>query len=506
MKVQKPHSDLCWAPPALEGSLPLGSLSHDEGAAAGERAGPAPRGVLAIRLLGEMQVSVDGEIRTLRYRHVRLLLAYLVVERRPVRREELGRFFWPHAEGDAANGCLRQALCHLKKWLGPAADYLHATRTAIGLKASAPVWLDIDAMDHAATMCLASDAGEAATLYRGPFLSAESSVGRRWDAWVARQRERVDEKADQVFSAVLQGIIRSKGTHAALLWAMKWAAARPLGEAAHLALMRQFDACGRGAEALAAFDSYTRRLAEATGRKPASALVALRDSLLRGEAARPAPIFWMTRNKPAGKFRPSSEFVAVLAAAPEKPLRSVDAATLQDHLVHCLELARTIAPAYGGLLHVAADGVVEIRFYALPEAAVGRALAAAFALRGGCALHRPIFLGIDCGQMLVDPSEKLAVGLVPQIARVAARQNDQGSGVMLTEAASRLAFGARGSARGEPTAVITVCGSVIPVHWLAAATFRMPPNSCAGSAHWADGKGTHNGCDPEDSARSRKST
>ncbi|MDA8092765.1 MAG: BTAD domain-containing putative transcriptional regulator [Betaproteobacteria bacterium] len=445
--------------------------------ARGASAWSEPAEGLAIRLLGEMQASVDGEIRTLRYRHVRLLLAYLAVEGRPVKRDELVRLLWPHAGQEAANSCLRQALCQLKKWLGPAADYIHATRDVIALKPSAPIWLDVDAMERAATMSRAAHAGEVAMLYRGSFLAAESSVGRHWDAWVARQRGHADANADHVFSAVLDGMIRSKGAREALLWAMKWAIARPLGEAAHLALMRQFEACGGGAEALATFDSYSRRLAEDVGTSR-SAIIALRDRLIRGcESARAAPVFWMEPNVEAEAFCTRPQFVSVLAAAPAKPLHEMDAAAIEAHLVHYLDLARTVAPAYGGLLHVGADGVIEMRFHAhsLPEDAVERGLAAAFALRRGATPHRPIFLGIDCGQMLVDPSGKLAVGLVPQIARTAARHNDQRSGVVLTEAVSRLALRTPPSARGEPATVITVCGTVIPVRWLPAPTTHALP-------------------------------
>ncbi|MFN2217102.1 MAG: regulator, partial [Anaerolineae bacterium] len=75
---------------------------------------------LSIRLLGPLQVTLDGEpVTGFESDKVRALLAYLAVEQgAPQRREKLAGMLWPDWPERSARTNLRRALANLRKALG----------------------------------------------------------------------------------------------------------------------------------------------------------------------------------------------------------------------------------------------------------------------------------------------------------------------------------------------------------------------------------------------------
>ena len=137
---------------------------------------------LKLSFLGSPQIEHDG-------RHVEIgaskplaLLVYLAVTGQNQSRDALGTLLWPDSDQSRARTYLRHALWSLKKELGE--EWLHISRTQIGLKADVDVWLDVKAFqagitavtshDHSAgQMCpdCLSQLQEAVSLYHDDFLS-----------------------------------------------------------------------------------------------------------------------------------------------------------------------------------------------------------------------------------------------------------------------------------------------------------------------------------------------
>src|SRR5947209_18760504 len=98
-----------------------------------------------IQLCGRLSVEIDGvEIADqLRGRQVRLLLAYLVLNRaRPVGREELIGTLWPDRSPRSEDAALRTLLSRLRSAIGSAAL---AGRDELALEPPEPVWIDVEA-------------------------------------------------------------------------------------------------------------------------------------------------------------------------------------------------------------------------------------------------------------------------------------------------------------------------------------------------------------------------
>ena len=110
------------------------------------------------------------------------LLSYLVVEGRPVPREELGRLLWPGASEQKARHSVRQALWLLRKTLGEDAlvgeDPVAAAPTMVS---------DLWAFDEALR---SGDLDAARPLWRGPLLSRLFFPEcREWELWLEERRE-----------------------------------------------------------------------------------------------------------------------------------------------------------------------------------------------------------------------------------------------------------------------------------------------------------------------------
>jgi DNA-binding SARP family transcriptional activator len=137
--------------------------------------------MLEIATLGGLTIRRDGQnVTTLASRKAEALLLYLACTGRAHAREVLAELLWDERSQEQALTNLRKAIAVLRRELAP---YLHITRQAIGLNASASVQVDIAQLENGLRILskyrgqadgLSASAADqlehALALYRGDFL------------------------------------------------------------------------------------------------------------------------------------------------------------------------------------------------------------------------------------------------------------------------------------------------------------------------------------------------
>ena len=132
---------------------------------------PAPDTGLEIRVLGPLEVRVDGVPLVVDTRKALAILALLAAERRPFAREELAAMLWPESDDESARGALRRTLSVLRSALGD--RWLLVDRSTVTLDA-AGTWIDLAIVEAADSDTSSAPLREASSVARGPFLSGFS--------------------------------------------------------------------------------------------------------------------------------------------------------------------------------------------------------------------------------------------------------------------------------------------------------------------------------------------
>ncbi len=86
---------------------------------------------LEIRVLGPLEVLVEGSPLRVDTRKALAILALLAVEGRPYARDELTAMFWPESDDESARGAFRRTLSVLRSALGE--RWLHVDRSTVAL-------------------------------------------------------------------------------------------------------------------------------------------------------------------------------------------------------------------------------------------------------------------------------------------------------------------------------------------------------------------------------------
>ena len=126
---------------------------------------------LRIRVLGPLEVVVDGAPLVVDTRKAQAILALLVVDRRPFAREELAAMLWPEADDMSARGALRRTLSVLRAALGD--RWLVVDRTTVRLE-EGDLHVDLRLVDRAAASSDLRTLRQAADAARGPLLAGFS--------------------------------------------------------------------------------------------------------------------------------------------------------------------------------------------------------------------------------------------------------------------------------------------------------------------------------------------
>ncbi|MBK7782220.1 MAG: tetratricopeptide repeat protein [Ardenticatenia bacterium] len=238
---------------------------------------------LSIQLLGTMALSLgDQTLPPPLARKARALLAYLVLEGRPVARDRLCALLWPSATREKARLSLRVALSQLRP-LVP--DRLRAEADRLSFAA-----LEGDVVDVLALLQSSSESADAASLaraaalHRGPLLNGLSSLDSpEFDAWLSVWREQLDERLRGVLLRLAQLAVASGGDEA-LGHLRRASAIDPLHEPTEAALMLALARSGEHTAALARFARLQASLAETFGVEPSVELLAIRERILTARA------------------------------------------------------------------------------------------------------------------------------------------------------------------------------------------------------------------------------
>ena len=253
-------------------------------------------GHLAIRLLGPLQVTLDGNpVTAFESDKVRALLAYLVVEsNRPHRREALAGLLWPEWSERAARANLRRALSNLRKTIGDhhaTPPFLHISRQAIGFNRASNAWCDVTAFTALLEPAEAPERTtcqleEAVDLYRGDFL-AGFSIGdsAAFEEWGLLTREQLQRQALAALHSLATYHEGRGNCERALLYAWRRVELAPWLEEAHRQLMRLQALTGQRSAALAQYEACRRALAGELGVEPSPDTVRLYEQIRAGEVA-----------------------------------------------------------------------------------------------------------------------------------------------------------------------------------------------------------------------------
>ena len=172
---------------------------------------------LTIRLLGPLQVALDGQpVTGLASDKARALLAYLAVEsHRPHRRESLAGLLWADYPQASARASLRSALLALRKGIddrGTDSAYLHITRQTIQFNRKGDAWVDVRAFtdlvepkhQHDQTTRLLE---EAVALYCGEFIEGFSlRDSAPFEEWALLTREHLRRLAVEILDQLVSKI------------------------------------------------------------------------------------------------------------------------------------------------------------------------------------------------------------------------------------------------------------------------------------------------------------
>lgn len=254
-----------------------------------EQTFPKP-GRLALHLLGELEVLVDGAAQRLPpSKKARALLGYLVATRRACARSQLCDLLW-EGPGDP-RAALRWSLTHLRAVIeADGATRLCTEHDKLGFVA-AGAYVDLDALaQQVARASLSTAELEAALgLFRGDFLEGlELEECPRFHAWLIAERESLRGQRFRWLDQLIERL--SDEPARALAWARKRVQLDPLDEASHVRVLSLLAALGREREAYAHYESARRTLTGALGKRPFVALEVARAELAAREQTL-APVY-----------------------------------------------------------------------------------------------------------------------------------------------------------------------------------------------------------------------
>jgi adenylate cyclase len=265
---------------------------------------------LSIRVLGPLQVSLDGEPASgFASDKVRALLVYLALSPdRPHRREALGGLLWPEYPERSARTNLRNALSNLRQVVrdgAASAPFLLRAHQTMQFNGQSDFWLDSVAFEGlVATAPPVSEGLEQAVgLVRGVFLEGFSLADAvPFEEWLLLRREQFCRQTVKALDN-LAAIYEECGSfEQALAHARRRVDLEPWEEDGQRLLMRLLVRSGHRAEAVVQYETHRRVLAEELGLEPAPETTRLYEQIRSGElelpTEPPAPVQLVPAQRP----------------------------------------------------------------------------------------------------------------------------------------------------------------------------------------------------------------
>ncbi len=243
---------------------------------------------LEIKLLGEIEVSLDGQLVKFPTQKAKELFAYLVLHHQSAHpRAPLAGLLWPETDEARAKANLRQTLARLRKMLGPENElWIVASPGALRFHAK-DAWTDVAEFERLLQSPDRVSLDQAVALYRGPFLSGF------YEDWVLIEQERLQTLYREALEQLAE-LHRANGAYEKAIPIWKQALqAVPWHERAHRELMTLYALAGDRAAALRQFSEYENALQRELSATPLPETRVLYEQLLRGaplKAAREEPL------------------------------------------------------------------------------------------------------------------------------------------------------------------------------------------------------------------------
>ena len=250
---------------------------------------------LSLRVLGPFQVTFDDkDVSGFASDKVRALLAYLVLSPdRPHRREALAGLLWPESPERSARTNLRNALANLRQVIRDHAvspPFLHSTRQTIQFNGQSDYWLDADAFEDLVALLPSTSVHleQAVSLVQGYFLEGFTLADAApFEEWLLLRREHFHRQVIEALDR-LAAIHERRGAYElALPHAWRRVELEPWQEEGQQQLMRLLALTGRGAQALASYQTHRRALAEELGVEPDPETTRLYEQVCKGELELP---------------------------------------------------------------------------------------------------------------------------------------------------------------------------------------------------------------------------
>ena len=254
------------------------------------------RTALEIRVLGPLEVRVDGATLVVDTRKALAILALLAVEGRPYAREELAAILWPDADDESARGALRRTLSVLKTALGD--RWLRVDRATVALDLDGS-HLDLAELEAAAGSTDVAVLRRAAATARGPFLAGFSlRDSPEFDDWRATRAVSIERLVADLLDRTADASAAAGDLVGAVAAATRRVDLDSLDESAHRRLMallaRSGDRAGAIRQYRAAVAVLDRELGVAPLTETTELYEAIRDQRLgpepRSRSATPGPV------------------------------------------------------------------------------------------------------------------------------------------------------------------------------------------------------------------------
>jgi DNA-binding SARP family transcriptional activator len=220
----------------------------------------AAPGVLVIRLLGTPQVERNGEAVTApRGRKCWALLAYLLLQERPVRRAALAELLFPDADDPLR--ALRWTLVELRRALG-GSETLHGD----------PLRLDLPPGTQVDVLALTGDAPSTSLREDDLLAGADFDATPAFDSWLGVERRRLAGIYEQLLRNEALSRLAEGDTGEAVRLARLCVTRDPLDENHQELLVRCLAADGDEREALRQAEACVQLFREQLGREPGPAV------------------------------------------------------------------------------------------------------------------------------------------------------------------------------------------------------------------------------------------
>lgn len=240
-----------------------------------------------ILLLGAPRIERDRALIQIERRKAVGLLAYLVISREFVSREELAAMFWPEASTPRALAYLRTTLWTLNTALGE--DWCLADGGLIAFNTQSGISDDVSTFQALAESADLDALIEAVDLWRGSFMHGFSlGDSATFEEWQFFKAEALRDQLASALRRVIDHLSGESDHERALIYARRWLSLDPLNEAAHRALMKLYAHSGQRNAALRQYHEAVRALDEGLAVAPEAETVALYDAIRDGRLGLPS--------------------------------------------------------------------------------------------------------------------------------------------------------------------------------------------------------------------------